>query len=70
MRLIIIIIIVILVLSYFSLDLRSIIESPQTKENFTYIVGLFKTYVWEPAKAVGSAMVDILTPLFNKQEES
>lgn len=36
LKLILYIVIVILVISYFGLDLRKIVESEKTKENFTY----------------------------------
>lgn len=56
-RLIILIIILILVLSFFGINLKSVVESPQSKENFSYVWGSIKhiwvnilsspvTYVW------------------------
>lgn len=40
-KLIIVIVIIVLVLSYFQVDLRGIIESPQAVANFTYLKDLF-----------------------------
>ncbi|MDO8183774.1 MAG: hypothetical protein Q7T49_02210 [bacterium] len=40
-RLLIIIILIVLVLSYFQVDLRGIMESPQSIANFVYLKGLF-----------------------------
>lgn len=41
LKLIVIIIIVILALSYFQVDLRGIVESPQAVANFSYLKSLF-----------------------------
>jgi hypothetical protein len=39
-RLLIIIVLIVLVLSYFHVDLRGIVESPQAISNFVYLKGL------------------------------
>jgi hypothetical protein len=44
-KLIIVIIIAIIVLSYFSFDLRSIVEAPQTQDNLGYVWELL-TILW------------------------
>ncbi len=44
-RLIIIIIILIIVLSYFNIDIRGIIEAPQTQSNIGYVWG-WTMFVW------------------------
>ena len=44
-KLILIIIIAILVLSYFSIDIRGVVESPQSQANFGY-VGAWISAVW------------------------
>lgn len=45
-KLIVIIVIAVLILSYFSIDLKSIVESEQSKKNFSYITNGI-TYVWD-----------------------
>ena len=45
-KLIILIIIAILVLSFFGFNLKSIVESPTSKENFSYAWG-WVTFVWD-----------------------
>ena len=42
---IILVVVVILLLSYFNIDIRGIVESPQTQANFNYISGFIKL-VW------------------------
>lgn len=45
-RTVIIVIVAILILSYFGINLRSIVESPVAKENFSYVMtGI--TFVWQ-----------------------
>ncbi|MBI2108598.1 MAG: hypothetical protein HYT93_00250 [Parcubacteria group bacterium] len=46
LRLILLIIIVIIVLSYFNIDIRGIIEAPQTQSNLQYVWG-FTVTVWQ-----------------------
>jgi len=45
-RLILIILILILVLSYFNVDIRSIVEAPQTQDNLGYVFG-WVILVWD-----------------------
>jgi len=42
-RLLVIIIILILVLSYFSINIKSVVESPTSQSNFSYVWGLIST---------------------------
>ncbi|HEY4486861.1 MAG TPA: hypothetical protein VJB70_03985 [Candidatus Paceibacterota bacterium] len=44
-KLVIIIIVAILVLSYFSIDIRGVVESPQSQANFGY-VGAWVSTIW------------------------
>ena len=45
LRFILIIIILILVLSYFNIDIRGIVESPQSQKNISYVWG-WTSFVW------------------------
>lgn len=45
LRLILLIIIVIIVLSYFNIDIRGVVEAPQTQSNLQYVWG-WVTLVW------------------------
>lgn len=60
MRFLLIAVVVIIVLSYYNFDLRSAVESPQTRENFSYIFYVWDTYIWETAKSVGYVLIDLL----------
>lgn len=44
-KFIILIVILIIVLSYFNIDIRGIIETPQTQENLSYVWGVV-IFVW------------------------
>ena len=44
-KFILLVIILIIVLSYFNIDIRGIIEAPQTKENFGYLWG-WSVFIW------------------------
>jgi len=44
-KFLIIIIVLILLLSYFNIDVRGIIEAPKTQENFSYVYGWI-AFVW------------------------
>lgn len=45
LRLIFIIIILVVVLSYFNIDIRGIVEAPQTQQNISYVWG-WAVFVW------------------------
>ena len=74
-RLLLLIVVVVIVLSYFNFDLRGIIESPQTQQNFSYLFDLVRNlwanYVVGPVQAVvdlfsnffsGSTQTPVVTP--------
>ncbi|MEK7558535.1 MAG: hypothetical protein AAB507_01785 [Patescibacteria group bacterium] len=44
-RLILILVVIFFILSYFNIDIKSIIESPSTQKNWTYVSGIGKA-VW------------------------
>ena len=45
-KFVLVLIALILILSFFGIDLQSVVESPQSQKNITYIVGLGKI-VWD-----------------------
>ncbi|MBI1999378.1 MAG: hypothetical protein HYS74_01840 [Parcubacteria group bacterium] len=60
-KLILLVIFVILVLSYFSIDVRGIVESEQSQKNFTYVWGwvvfVWDRYLGEPVRYVWNNIV-------------
>jgi len=63
-NMIILLIIVLLVLSYFGYNLRSIINSPNTQDNFSYvggsIVDIWNNYLKVPATYAYNLFIDLI----------
>lgn len=71
---IIIIAVVVLILSYFNIDVRGIIEAPQTQENFAYIktqlVYIWNTYLSDPVLYFwNNIFIDLLWESFTENLE-
>lgn len=69
------VVILVLVLSYFNIDLRGLVENEQTKENFAavwgWVVKIWNNYLKKPARFIWKEIIVpfVLEPLKNLREE-
>ncbi|OHA46529.1 MAG: hypothetical protein A2541_00290 [Candidatus Taylorbacteria bacterium RIFOXYD2_FULL_36_9] len=47
-KMIIIIIIAIAILSYYGVDIKDFVTSPQVQKNFSFVWNLWLQYIWDP----------------------